>query len=67
MTYNSTPGTSKYVHIGYKLKNTSGIIVDSGTIGVSQSDTGDVSLTEMIFFDLNMKETYTLELSNSTN
>ena len=67
MTYNSTPGTSKYVHIGYKLKNSSGIIVDSGTIGVSQSDTGDVSLTEKIFFDLNMKETYTLELSNSTN
>lgn len=67
MTYNSTPGTSKYVHIGYKLKNSSGIIVDSGTIGISQSDTGDVSLTEKIFFDLNMKETYTLELSNSTN
>lgn len=67
MTYNSTPGVSKYVHIGYKLKNSKGVIVDSGTIGVSQSDTGDVSLTEKIFFDLNMKETYTLELSNSVD
>ncbi|MBQ5825460.1 MAG: zinc ribbon domain-containing protein [Clostridia bacterium] len=67
MTYNSTPGVSKYVHIGYKLKNSKGIIVDSGTINVSQSDTGDTSLTEKLVFDLSMQETYTLELIDSTN
>ena len=67
MTYNSTPGKSKYVYIGYKLKNSSGIIVDSGTIYVSQSDVNDVSVTEKKFFDLNMKENYTLELYNSVD
>lgn len=67
MTYNSTPGVSKYVTIGYKLKNSEGIIVNSGTIYVSQADTGDTSLTQKIIFDLNMKETYTLELSNSVD
>ena len=62
MTYNSTPGTAQYAYIGYKLKNSSGIIVDSGSILISKADKGDTVVTEKIFFGLNMKEAYTLEL-----
>ena len=65
MLYNSTPGISKYVYVGYKLRNSDGIIVDSGTINIKQSDSGDTSLTDLYIFNLNMLETYTLELDNS--
>ena len=67
MLFNSTPGVSKYVFVGYKLRNSQGVIVDSGTINIKQSDVGDISLTDVIIWNLSALDTYTLELLNSTD
>ena len=67
-TYNSTVSTSKTVVIGYKLKNSAGIIVDSGSFYISPTTTGETAINSTyINGRLSMQESYTLELLNSTD
>ncbi len=65
MTYNSEPGISKMHHISYKLRDSEGIIVDSGSFYITQADMGNTVLTEEYISNLSLDEVYTLEFTNT--
>lgn len=50
------------LHIGYKLLDSTGVIVDSGTIYVSPLGVGESARETEYFYDLNPNEIYTLKL-----
>lgn len=64
MLKNNENATSVSTSIGYKLKDSDGIIVDSGTIYISQMAVGESCLADKLFFDLDPNETYTLTFDN---
>jgi hypothetical protein len=59
----TTAGASS--EIGYKLKNSQGIIVDSGQFYVAPMAVGEICLEEEIIFDLNANDSYTLTFENT--
>lgn len=55
--------SSDYCHITYKLKNSKGIIVDSGMWSIGRMSVGDTIIsTEYISVDIDLNESYVLEL-----
>ena len=64
MLANYAEATSVSSSIGYKLKNSDGVIVDSGTIYISQMAVGETAKADKTFYDLEPDETYTLEFDN---
>lgn len=51
--------------VGYKLKNSQGIIIDSGHFYVAPMAVGEVCLEEETIFDLNPNDSYTLTFENT--
>ena len=64
-TYSSTQNTAKIVHVGYQLKNSSGVIVDSGTFWLESSFVGDRTETKASLYNLDLSEQYSLVLIDS--
>lgn len=64
MITNYSNSTSTYSQIGYKLKNSKGVIVNSGTHFVDAMSVGETVLEELSIYDLNPNDTYTLTLEN---
>ncbi|MGN0640274.1 MAG: hypothetical protein ACI4JT_04905 [Oscillospiraceae bacterium] len=63
MTYNNSGNThSDISKIGYKIKDSEGFVVDSGTILLDPMCVGDMIKEEKSVYSLKLGETYTLEL-----
>ena len=65
MLENYSTSTSHYSHVGYKLKDSSGVIVDSGSTGINPMAVGETSKNTFYINNLDANESYTLELENS--
>lgn len=61
--YTDTSGPNS--KIGYKLKNSEGVIVDSGHFYVSPMEVGEVSLEEETIYNLDPNDSYTLTFENT--
>ena len=65
MLENYSSSTSHYSHIGYKLKDSNGVIVDSGNASINPMAVGETSKDTIYINNLDANESYTLELDNS--
>lgn len=61
---NYSTSTSSYSEIGYKLKNSNGVIVDSGTTYVDPMAVGETVLEKFSIYNLDPNETYSMTLEN---
>ncbi len=57
--------TANAQRVGYKLKNSKGIIVDSGHIYSNPIAVGETSYEDIFVYDLDPSDTYTLVLENA--
>ncbi len=65
MLENYSSSTSHYSHVGYKLKDSNGVIVDSGNASINPMAVGETSKDNIYINNLDANESYTLELDNS--
>lgn len=62
---NYTDTTGPNSKVGYKLKNSEGIIIDSGHFYIAPMEVGEVCLEEERIYDLNPNDSYTLTFENT--
>ncbi len=62
LSKSSRKNESDYVHIAYKLIDSDGIVVDSGSMLVGPLEVGDTMRDTDYFYNLDPNETYTLKL-----
>ena len=65
MLENNSTSTSHYSHVGYKLKDSNGVIVDSGNAFINPMAVGETSKDTFYISNLDANESYVLELDNS--
>ena len=65
MLENYSTSTSHYSHVGYKLKDSDGVIVDSGNASVNPMAVGETSKDTIYINNLDANESYVLELENA--
>lgn len=65
MLENYSSSTSHYSHVGYKLKDSKGVIVESGNASINPMAVGETSKDTINIYNLDANEKYTLELDNS--
>lgn len=62
---NYSDSTGPNSRVGYKLKNSEGIIVDSGHFYIAPMEVGEVVAEEAIVFDVDPNDSYTLTFENT--
>ncbi len=64
MTKNNSKYSASYFYVGYKLKNSKGIVVKSEKTGLPSVGVGETVQDDFIIFDLDPTDSYVLEFTN---
>ena len=62
---NHTASSSTYSQVGYKLKDSTGLVVDSSNVMVNSAGVGETVKAEILSLDLDPNETFTLTFENT--
>ena len=65
MLTNNSDSSSSYSHVSYKLKNSEGIVVNSGSILINPMSAGEIAMGNAYLNDLNPNDSYILTFENT--